>query len=60
METNFSHAVLLKQQGEMLGDVIGLDPLSQLVDIDIVCILFAVGASAELAVLGLLGLQPVQ
>ena len=59
METNLSHAVLLKHYGEMLGNVIGNDPLSQFIDIDIVCILFAVGVSTEFAVLSLLGLQLV-
>ncbi len=60
VETDFPHTVLLKDHREVLGDVVGLDTLSQLVNIDIVRILFAVGAPAKLAVLCLLGLQPVQ
>ena len=46
VETNLPHTVLFKHQREMLGDIAGFYKLSDLVDIDITGVFFAIGTPA--------------
>ena len=58
MKSDAAHIVLLQQMGQMRREVSGLHKLPDLVDIDIIQIIGAVGSAAEPAVFCLLCFEP--
>ena len=60
MKANLPHTVLLQNQRKMLCDITGFHELTDLVDIDITGVFFAIGTPAQFLIQLLLRFQTVQ
>ena len=60
VKTNFAHPILLQNQRKMLCDIAGFHKLTDLIDIDITSVFFAIGSPAQFLIQLLLRFQTVQ